>query len=147
MSTWTQNKALTGKNKALKMIPNKTWRVSKWEEGRNLVSRLRITLKLQVGEKNSEQKWTHSGYSTSLLTSLRVVKGFYGSQYWSPKYWPKADGLPVIAPAQMGSFRINKELQFEICHHGMSSASPCKPGKSSFKWRVGMEWQGELGGF
>ena len=46
-----------------------------------MVSRLRITLKLQVGEKNSEQKWTHSGYSACLLTSLRVVKGFYGSQY------------------------------------------------------------------
>lgn len=147
MSTWTQNKALTGKDKALKMTPNKTLRVSKWKEGRNLDSRLRITLKLQVGEKSSEQKWTHCGCSACLLTSLRVVTGFYGSPYWLPKCWPKADGLPVIAPAQMGSLRIAKNCNSRSATMACHLLAPAQPGKSSFKWRVGMEWQGELGGF
>ena len=40
------------------------------------------------------------------------------------KGWPKTNRLPVVSPAKMRLFKINKELQFRISNHGKTCASP-----------------------
>ena len=75
----------------------------------------------QCGAVNGDLCGCHLDPLSSQMGLPESMPTLFSGHCWLKRY---KNRLPSISPAKMGLFKINTELQFEVCNHGKPHASP-----------------------